>query len=1096
MERPKKKWVKLLVSVMVAVLLVGLVPWRELRADANTHGEYRCTPLFVTYEQTTTWDRCTQGEFVVENTSDEVVNSWTLTVEYAAELQLTNVWNAKNVSDESTPGNVFVLGCEDFNSTIAPGESISFGLIAEGIEEAPVAPVSISIVGVEVEPVIEETVETITEESVPVEETTESIPVETIESVTTEITEETTYETTEEVITVETAETSYVIDDSVFSYAIFADSNVSCRGWKSNIVGNIYSGGNYSFQGSELNVDGCIRAVGTVQSSAWTGTVSANEENISSIEIPDWSSQILALAENMENLEYGDLTSQSVISVNGAYITDSGVTISCAEFGGEYIIVADGDIVFNLNSLSGEGNIILYSKNGNITINGSTADFTGIVYAPNGCISFNTYSVNINGRIVSQEVIFNGSILNVTADASDLDIISNASDDDDKENNTSEETNVDPVVEPTNEETEETTEPTGTDVDSELIFEGYASETLLDIGDGEDVLFFLVTNIEDVSIVELYEDGVMIAEMLDDGKYYDDGDDCGGDGIYSAKITVDNSVCRDIIYTMTLTTVDGEKYSCDVALKVDDMEAFFAPYFTSVEIINEYHDSEQFANGNIEIRVERTLAIIEQLVADGLIEPGSVENHDGVITFNTSSGINVMASCYDELPDHNGEDSSDNSQGHIPSPDFQAGSRVLYMVGMDNNHSLYENTRHELESKGVIVDMHYNPTYSDYCECLSQGNDVVVFACHGACGVLPCVKTGIFLDSGDDEKLKRIWYSALYETFQVNIDTNYELGIRPGFFTEQYSGCDSLPSAVVFLSCYSYGGETLNSRLAEAVHQIGVDYVICAHESIRTDYAADFAVTFLEAFCAFGYTGSEAFRYAKEIRGEDDSGYEDEAPIAKFYAYGDGTIRLHPRAGIQNPSFEDIGMNSRTGSPLRTQINNWATDGDVWLTFGMGPIEPRAGSYMMAVTTGVGAGESQVYGTPTVSTARQTFYVPEDCIGLTLSYNMVSEEPDEHLYSVFDDTFEIIIQDNTTQTTDIVYTHSIQTDRAMWRFLPRVDLANGDSTAYETGWITIDLDVTAYQGHAITLIFKAYDVGDSILDTAVLIDDIHMVFQY
>jgi hypothetical protein len=43
---------------------------------------------------------------------------------------------------------------------------------------------------------------------------------------------------------------------------------------------------------------------------------------------------------------------------------------------------------------------------------------------------------------------------------------------------------------------------------------------------------------------------------------------------------------------------------------------------------------------------------------------------------------------------------------------------------------------------------------------------------------------------------------------------------------------------------------------------------------------------------------------------------------------------------------------------------------------------------------------------------------------------------------------------------------------------------------YMTGWQTSTFDVSAYKGKRITLSIAAGDVGDSIYDTAILIDDV------
>ena len=78
MRRSSRNWFRLLAVCLVSLFVVGVMPWRELRADANTHGEYDCYPLSVVYDQTSSWDLTTQGEFVITNVSDSLVEIWTL----------------------------------------------------------------------------------------------------------------------------------------------------------------------------------------------------------------------------------------------------------------------------------------------------------------------------------------------------------------------------------------------------------------------------------------------------------------------------------------------------------------------------------------------------------------------------------------------------------------------------------------------------------------------------------------------------------------------------------------------------------------------------------------------------------------------------------------------------------------------------------------------------------------------------------------------------------------------------------------------------------------------------------------------------------
>ena len=47
---------------------------------------------------------------------------------------------------------------------------------------------------------------------------------------------------------------------------------------------------------------------------------------------------------------------------------------------------------------------------------------------------------------------------------------------------------------------------------------------------------------------------------------------------------------------------------------------------------------------------------------------------------------------------------------------------------------------------------------------------------------------------------------------------------------------------------------------------------------------------------------------------------------------------------------------------------------------------------------------------------------------------------------------------------------------------------------YTTKWKTPAIDVSAYAGQVVTLVFAVSDVGDSAFDTAVLIDNVHFSF--
>ena len=105
MEHSFNRKIRIVSALLIAALLAGFLPWRELSADSATHGEYTSSPFTVTYEQNSTWGNSTQGQFEVTNTSAYDITSWSLEIDYLYDVSLTNIWN---VSGAVTDGNVIV----------------------------------------------------------------------------------------------------------------------------------------------------------------------------------------------------------------------------------------------------------------------------------------------------------------------------------------------------------------------------------------------------------------------------------------------------------------------------------------------------------------------------------------------------------------------------------------------------------------------------------------------------------------------------------------------------------------------------------------------------------------------------------------------------------------------------------------------------------------------------------------------------------------------------------------------------------------------------------------------------------------------------
>lgn len=444
MEIRNNRFIKLVSSILVISLFVGFLPLRELRADANTHGEYDAYPFEITYEQNSTWGNSTQGQFEVTNVSDYDVTSWSLEIDYFEDVTISNIWN---VSGSVTDGDVIVTS----NSTIEAGQTFTFGIVVDGEDSNPVAPVDVNTIQyVSDEPEITPTpTPEITDEPTVSPEITEepsATPTTTEElSVSPTVTEDPTETPTPTVDPTETpiptaTETPTPTpeeyeEQDVFPFAIFSGSTTddfSFQGWRSNITGDVYSGRDFLYQGSELYMEGYAVTVGDVQPAGWITSMTGAYEGVDPISMPDWSESILAKEDVMPAINPVVLSTQNSIITNGYYYIDGDFTIDSSSFSGEgdVVIVASGNITYNVDSITSNndedeptGRILLYSEEGNITINGTQIEINGILYAPNGRVSINAYNTTINGRIVTDKFSYSGSILNVTADPSDLELV-------------------------------------------------------------------------------------------------------------------------------------------------------------------------------------------------------------------------------------------------------------------------------------------------------------------------------------------------------------------------------------------------------------------------------------------------------------------------------------------------------------------------------------------------------------------------------------------------------------------------------------------------------------------------------------------------
>jgi hypothetical protein len=165
-------------------------------------------------------------------------------------------------------------------------------------------------------------------------------------------------------------------------------------------------------------------------------------------------------------------------------------------------------------------------------------------------------------------------------------------------------------------------------------------------------------------------------------------------------------------------------------------------------------------------------------------------------------------------------------------------------------------------------------------------------------------------------------------------------------------------------------------------------------------------------------------------------------------------------------------------------LAGWSAEGDAQVTTQLGDALPQ-GNYMAIISTGLGTETD-------AGSIAQTLCLPADADTLRLAWNLFSEEFLEWCDSVNQDTFEINLVDD-AGTTHLLFRRRIedlcdQVTPAGIVFDQQP--GEGDAGVYTTGWRSLAVEIAAHAGETVTLHLAVTDIGDSLYDTAVLLDGI------
>ncbi|MDQ3022763.1 MAG: hypothetical protein M3R04_00025 [bacterium] len=281
--------------------------------------------------------------------------------------------------------------------------------------------------------------------------------------------------------------------------------------------------------------------------------------------------------------------------------------------------------------------------------------------------------------------------------------------------------------------------------------------------------------------------------------------------------------------------------------------------------------------------------------------------------------------------------------------------------------------------------------------------------------------------------------------------------ITPSFVREY---CDDMPNTIVYIgSCRS----TWNDSLADAFTDNGAGTFVGFSDYVGVVWAFNWGMDFWTKMLASNNTGGAWT--AGQV--------ETDADPARYDLRGSGAVKILAES-LRNPGFDE-------------PLTGWTRSGDCRGIHHLGFIPVVEGRYMAITSTGLGSvSDSQ-------SALSQRFCVPMVATSLGLDYNVVSEEPLEFLQTAFDDRWSISLYTPSGTLLTTFVNGSVNTTSG-WAVAPAVDFFGGDATAFQTGWTRIaPIDMTPYRGTTVDLVIECNDIGDSLYDTAVLVDRVQLI---
>jgi hypothetical protein len=597
------------------------------------------------------------------------------------------------------------------------------------------------------------------------------------------------------------------------------------------------------------------------------------------------------------------------------------------------------------------------------------------------------------------------------------------------------------------------------------------------------------------------EEPVPVCELFDNGLFLTSGDDIADDSVYSCLFYVSETTPGSVQFY--LKTTEGESSSMSSSFSISVLEPLTTDEMDTV--VKGQADASQIwaeklaSMGDTPEAREAAVNEIKQLSG---VKNASVSDDGLSIVFEYDSGVkgglmlNPAGTRGSVIPI--GVRMSRSEKPAVTLEPYSFSTPKQKAVKADDDI--------DIENNNVLIWDAYNSDFAPFDEGpglrdLYQDSKCpkfsVAYLVDGACtvnsvnnfadyGTIILVTHGAVDGDGDVVFLTRETASLdtiVDHMLDILIGDVIVMGdvfaIKPSFITNLSS---SFQNSVVYNgSCQS----SANNTMANAFTGKGAKTYYGFTKVVNSDFAQNVATQlFTNLVTKLDNTGDSFTPVTPKT--------DPTAPNAVFTQ--SGSEKLAYSVELKNGDFE------------KGNLNSWTQAGDGRVISVLGEWSPTEGSFMGIISTGLGFTDSS-------GSIEQNFCLAKEATNLTFDWNFNSEEFEEYCNSAFDDRFVVeLVTDAGTQT---LFESSVNlicngigmspTGLYFDQSFPGCEPSDGvgfgtggnDCLVWSTGWQSQDVDIsaiaTANDGAGVTLRLSSTDVGDSIYDSAILLDKITIV---